>query len=97
MKKVALFLLLLFAAVQAIPLAMSLLGAEKTLIFNVDEEKNSSKGQSFEDKKEKKDYLALLTGPVFESSIKTFNGLIGNSIPASPFLEKNTPPPNRVS
>lgn len=97
MKKVALFLLLLFAAVQVIPLVMTALGVEKTLIFNVDEEKNNGKAQNFEDKKEKKDLLALLLSPVFESKNKTSHGIAGNKIPSTPFLEKMTPPPNRIA
>lgn len=97
MKKIALFLLLLFAAVQAIPLVVSIIDADKTLIFNVDEEKQSEKGNMVDEKKIKKDYLALLLSPVFESNPQNLVASFDNQLPPIPFLEKSTPPPNRIA
>lgn len=96
MKKIALFLLLIFTTVQVIPLAFSIMDADKTLIFNIDEEKNNEKGSSVDEKKEKKDILALLLSPVFETKRKTSVSLEIGLLHLTPFLEKNTPPPNQV-
>lgn len=96
MKKIALFLLLIFTAVQVIPLAFSIMDVGKTLIFNIDEEKNNDKGSSVDEKKEKKDILALLLSPVFEAKRKTSVTPDKGLLPYTPFLEKNTPPPNQV-
>lgn len=96
MKKIALFLLLIFTVVQVVPVAFSILDYGKTLIFNIDEEKNNDKGSSVDEKKEKKDLLALLASPFFESKRKTSISLEKDLLHFTPFLEKNTPPPNLV-
>lgn len=96
MKKIAIFLLLIFSAVQVIPLAFSMLDTGKTLIFNIDEEKNKDKGNSVDEKKEKKDLMAIFSNPVFEAKRKTSVSLEKGLPHLTPYLEKNTPPPNRV-
>lgn len=93
MKKIAFFLFFLFAAAQVIPLVINSWGTEKALIFNVDEEKHSSKG-SLEEKKEKKDALGIVCWTV-NSTGTTFVTISPDELLVTPpYLEKSTPPPN---
>lgn len=93
MKKIALFILLLFAAVQTVPAVQSFFSESKALIFNVDEEKNTDKTCA-DETKEKKEF----PGSPFLSIILSINlntaFHLAESILTPPCLEKNTPPPN---
>ncbi len=93
MKKIALFLLLLFATVYVVPTLQSFGNNTAINIFDVDEEKTGDKGKT-EESKEKK-YFSL-----FSHQNEAFSRIIGTAIhlaeqiPASPCMEKLTPPPN---
>jgi len=96
MKKIAFFLFFLFAAAQVIPLVINYWGTEKALIFNVDEEKQSSKG-SLEEKKEKKDAFGIVCWTANNSATGCFTITPDELLVTPPFLEKSTPPPNFLS
>lgn len=93
MKKIALFILFLFAAVQTIPAVQSFFNESKALIFNVDEEKNGNKTAS-DEIKEKKEY------PAYDSLSANFTNKLATAIHLAeailpfPCMEKFTPPPN---
>ncbi len=92
MKKIAVFVLAIFFAVQAAPALLSAFSAVET-VFMVDEEKGESIKQ--EDKKDKKNdngayFIQLIS---LTQKIRTaFH--VAENITAFPCLEKLTPPPN---
>jgi hypothetical protein len=92
MKKIALILFMVFAAVQLAP-AVKAIFTDITCVFITDEEKAQEKGISV-DKKEKKYYPAFS----FQSSNLTKNintaFHLAEKIYSPPCLEKLTPPPN---
>lgn len=93
MKKIALFILFVFALIQVVPAMQSIIKLDNGLVFNVDEEKGSEKTDSNE-KKEKKDYSSPSLFVKVES-IKTCVAFhLSEKIYLSPCLEKLTPPPN---
>ncbi len=93
MKKIALFILLLFAAVQTIPAVQSFFSESKALIFNVDEEKSVDK-TTIDEIKEKKEY------PAYDSLSAILSGKLSTAIHLaeailpSPSMQKLTPPPD---
>lgn len=93
MKKIALFILILFTTVQVWPAMLSFFNDGKTIVFNVDEEKSNGKIGA-DDHKEKKDYTSHFDWPKEPGSeiITPFH--LSESIVTSPCLEKLTPPPN---
>lgn len=93
MKRIALFILLLFALVQTVPAVQSFFNTSNALVFNIDEEKNTEKTDT-EEKKEKKDLnnLIFLTRLFAAKSCVAFHHT--ESIQPSPCLEDLTPPPN---
>lgn len=94
MKKIAFFILLLFAAVQTIPAVQSFFNESKALIFNVDEEKSSSKTGATDEIKEKKEYPAYdCLSANFTNKLATAFHLAEAILPF-PCVEKLTPPPN---
>ncbi|OSZ80962.1 hypothetical protein CAP36_06910 [Chitinophagaceae bacterium IBVUCB2] len=91
MKKIAAILLLIFALVQAGPAIISLF-SDATIVFIVDEEKGSEKID--EDKKDKKENPYVLFQSL-ELSHQVSTALnLAESLQASPFVKKPTPPPN---
>ncbi|HVZ57387.1 MAG TPA: hypothetical protein VG870_12055 [Chitinophagaceae bacterium] len=93
MKKLALFLLLLFAAVQAVPAIRALVDGEKILVFNVDEEKCAGKQVADYFKDSRNSFAACL------EQISLTARLIApvqpdDQLPLHPCLERHTPPPN---
>lgn len=92
LKKIALILFMVFAAVQFAP-AVKAIFSETTCVFITDEEKAQEKGNSI-DKKEKKYYPAFsLQSANLTNTINTAFHL-AERIYSSPCLEKLTPPPN---
>lgn len=93
MKKIAFFLLLLFATVYLVPSLQSFGETTAVALFNVDEEKTGDKGNT-EESKEKKYYS------FFSHQNEAFSRIISTAIhlaeqiPSSPCMEKLTPPPN---
>jgi len=93
MKKIAIFILLIFTLVQAAPALQTVFNLENGLVFSLDEENNGDCGE-IKEKKEKKDYSAILpviklTEDLFLSSFQ-----LTETIHPSPCLENLTPPPN---
>ncbi|HPH31920.1 MAG TPA: hypothetical protein PLB49_08715 [Chitinophagaceae bacterium] len=94
MKKIALFILLLFATVQVIPGMQALFSDRNgSVIFNVDEEKNGEKTVDTSQKinKEYSDYCQL--SAILSQRLLTAFHLSEQILPA-PSLERLTPPPN---
>ncbi len=93
MKKIAIFILFVFALVQVVPAMQSLFKQNNGLIFTVDEEKGGEKTDNNE-KKEKKDYssLSLVVKVVSAKTCAMFH--LVEKIHISPCLENLTPPPN---
>jgi hypothetical protein len=93
MKKIAIFILFVFALVQVVPAMQSLFKQNNGLIFTVDEEKGGEKTDNNE-KKEKKDYssLSLVVKLVSAKTCAAFH--LAEKIHTSPCLENLTPPPN---
>ena len=93
MKKIALLILILFAAVQTIPAVQSFFTESKALIFNVDEEKNADKTAT-DEIKEKKEYPAYdgLSASFTNKMATAFH--LAEAILPFPCVEKLTPPPN---
>ena len=94
MKKIALFILLLFATVQVIPGLQAMFSERSSsVIFNVDEEKNGEKtvdaSQQFN--KEYSDYCQL--SAILSQRLHIAFHLTEQILPA-PSLERLTPPPN---
>ena len=94
MKKIALFILFLFATVQVIPGLQAIFSDQIcSVIFNMDEEKNGEKtvdaSQKF--KKEYTDYYQL--SAMLSLRLQTAFHLTEQILPA-PSLERLTPPPN---
>ncbi len=94
MKKIALFILLLFAVVQVLPGLQSMFSERSSsVIFNVDEEKNGEKtvdaSQQFN--KEYSDYCQL--SAILSLRLHIAFHLTEQILPA-PSLERLTPPPN---
>lgn len=94
MKKIALFILILFAAVQTIPAVQSFFSESKALIFNVDEEKNTDKTAAADEIKEKKEYPSydILSANFTNKLVTAFH--LAEAILPFPCVEKPTPPPN---
>lgn len=91
MKKIAVILLLIFGLVQTGP-AITTLFSDATIVFIVDEEKNGEKIE--EDKKDKKENpCVLFQSRELSHQVNTALHL-AESIQASPFVKKPTPPPN---
>lgn len=91
MKKIAVILFLVFAAVQVAPALCSLF-SQATSVFMVDEEKSEDKNES--EKKTKKDYTAFADYTTGFSHKLNTAFLLAEKILSSPCLEKLTPPPN---
>jgi hypothetical protein len=93
MKKMALFLLLLFTTVQVLPGIKGLFSDHmNAVVFNPDEEKTGEKAN--ECKKDSKEYPAYQQlAALFSLKINTAFQLSAIILPA-PSLEKLTPPPN---
>lgn len=94
MKKIALFILLLFATVQVVPGVLAFSSKySQGLVFNEYEDKNADKSPS-DNKKEEKEY------PAYESiSAALTNRLntalhLADKLAPAPYLEMLTPPPN---
>lgn len=94
MKKIALFILLLFATVQVVPGVQAFFSDfSQGLVFNVDEEKNSEKSAA-DNQKEKKEYPAYESiSAALTHRLNTALHLADKLAPA-PYLEMLTPPPN---
>ncbi len=94
MKKIALFILLLFSTVQVIP-GLQAMFSDRTssVIFNVDEEKNGEKTVDGSQKyhKEYSDYCQL--SAILSQRLHIAFHLTEQILPA-PSLERLTPPPN---
>ena len=94
MKKIALFILLLFGTVQVVPgLNAMLSDPASSVIFNVDEDKNGEKTVDSSKKiaKEYPDYLQL--SAILSLRLHIAFHLTEQILPA-PSLERLTPPPN---
>lgn len=94
MKKIALFILILFAAVQTIPAVQSFFSESKALIFNVDEEKSTDKTAATDEIKEKKEYPAYDSLSAILSNKLTTAIHLAETILPSPSMQKLTPPPD---
>jgi hypothetical protein len=92
MRKIALLLFIVFAAVQMCPAVMAVF-TTTTSVFIADEEKSEEKGSNT-DNKEKKDY------PAFSSQSAELSNKVNTAIHLAekihpfPCVEKPTPPPN---
>ncbi len=94
MKKIALFILLLFATVQVIPGLKAMFSDRiSSVIFNVDEDKNGEKTADSIKKitKEYPDYQQL--SAILSLRLRIAFQLTEQILPA-PSLERLTPPPN---
>lgn len=91
MRKIAVILFLVFAAVQVAPAVCSFF-SPSTSVFMVDEEKGEDKNES--EKKSKKDYAAFASYTTEFSHKLNTAFLLAEKIQPSPCLEKLTPPPN---
>ncbi len=94
MKKIALFILLLFATVQVIPGLKAMFSEQlSSVIFNVDEDKNGEKTVESNKKynKEYPDYDQL--SAILSLRLHIAFQLTEKILPA-PSLERLTPPPN---
>ena len=94
MKKIALFILLLFAIVQVIPGLQAMFSNQVcSVIFNVDEEKNGEKTVDGHQKfnKEYSDFCQL--SDILSQRLTIAFHLTEKILPA-PSLEQLTPPPN---
>jgi len=93
MKKIAIFILIVFTAVQVLPAMRCFFNDGKTIVFTVDEEKNN--GQiGADDHKEKKDYASPFDWSKGPGCRIITTSHLKESIFPSPCLEKLTPPPN---
>ena len=94
MKRIALFLLLIFAAVQVVPGVLSLGNKDRIgLFFNVDEEKTAEKMVQ-EKAKEKKEYTSfLLLSAACGKEMALALHRAERILPA-PWLEQQALPPN---
>lgn len=93
MKKLAWFILFLFASVQVIPGVRGFFQDSKVIVFTIDEEKNTDKTIS-EDLKEKKDYTAYssLSSQLTDRINTAFH--VAEKILPAPSLDPTNPPPN---
>jgi len=94
MKKMALFFLLLFTTVQVLPGIKGIFSDNmNTVVFNLDEEKQTEKSQ-VECQKDKKEYISYQRiSVVLTQKLHTALHLADKLSPA-PYLEMLTPPPN---
>ncbi|HEX4877204.1 MAG TPA: hypothetical protein VFV31_11080 [Chitinophagaceae bacterium] len=91
MRKIAAILILIFALVQLGPAVQAMISTDEVSLFIVDEEKNNSKGEI---KEIKKDY-SLSSHPhmvLSDNSLDYFT--LTEHLSASPVLDNLTPPPN---
>ncbi|MBL7742925.1 MAG: hypothetical protein JNN00_05550 [Chitinophagaceae bacterium] len=95
MKKIAWFLLVLFATVQVVPGLRSFFNDSRVVVFNIDEEKSTEKSVS-EELKEKKDYTSYqsLVSLCTQKLNTAFH--IADDILQAPCIEKHNPPPNFI-
>ncbi len=90
MKKIAFFILFLFAVVQVLPTIHSLMGSEQAIVLDITEEKKTDK----EDKKSTKEFLSFYSIQM-DLSVKLLTQIhLAENILPSPSFEKLTPPPN---
>lgn len=93
MKKIAIFILLLFTINLALPTAQSLLVGDKIMLVDYAEEHKSSK-EDLKEKKESKDFITGYNTPI-SLDINSFSRpCLTKDILPSPCVDKLTPPPN---
>lgn len=94
MKKIATILIFLFVLVQVAPAVCSLFSVQ-TGLFLVDEEKNPEKTDKNETKEIKNFHSFQQSHVVISQKLQTAILLV-EKITLSPYLEKNTPPPDYI-
>ena len=92
MKKIALLLFIVFAAVQVVP-AVKAFFSDTISVFIADEEKGEEKANS-NDNKVKKDYVVFISHASELTNQLNTAFHLAEKIHPSPCLEKLTPPPN---
>jgi hypothetical protein len=90
MKKIAFFILILFAVLQVLPTIQSIWGDDQAIVMDMNEEKKADK----EDTKSNKEFLSYYnTSTDLSVKVNTQIHLAENILP-SPCQEKLTPPPD---
>ncbi len=90
MKKIAFFILILFAVVQVLPTIQSVWGNDQAIVMDMNEEKKADK----EDTKSNKEFLSFYNTTTDLSVKVNTLILLAENLLTSPCQEKLTPPPN---